>query len=395
MHDVAIIGAGPSGCTAASELVQSGAKVVLVDAKTFPRPKPCGGGVLTRAVNVLPPAASVGIEQRCSTLEIHFYSPKLSFRSHRAEPFASVVTRDGMDAALVDSLAKQDGVELRLGQTFNSFRENSDGVELDVAGEKLQARMLIAADGVHSRAAQLAGFPPVGQLLLGCETEVELPGAELAQFAQTIRFDFDVIAHGYGWVFPRRQSLSLGIIAGQTNETKLHAALTQFVVGLGLPSSRRPIVDPTRIASIPVEPRAGALSRGRVLLVGDAAGFADPLTGEGLYFGALSARLAARAIVQGSYQPNSVGEAYQRELEATILPELRLGRSVAKLFYGYPRLRNMLFRFAGQAACDVITEIALGEHSYADYLGQGAASLSVPQLFKKLMTTAEQDKQRA
>jgi flavin-dependent dehydrogenase len=264
-------------------------------------------------------------------------------------------------------------------------------VELTLDGEKLQARLLVAADGADGPCAQLAGFAPAPMKLLGMAAELAVPVSLQERYAQTIRFDFDVIANGYGWVFPLQDRLSVGVIAGQADASKLRIALSDFCSRLGLGSAK---LDSAQTGNIPVEPRPGALMRGRVMLVGDAAGFADPLTGEGLYFGALSARLAAKAISEGRYDPETVATTYQRELEAHVLPELRLGRSVAKLFYGYPRLRNMLFRFAGQTLCDVITEIAMGEHSYGDYLGHGAASLSVPQLFKKLVTTYEEDAKR-
>jgi geranylgeranyl reductase family protein len=376
----------------ANELVQAGAKVVLVDFQTFPRPKPCGGGVLTRALNQLPAQAASAVQRRCDALEINFYSPKLTFRTRRKEAFANIVTRDALDAALLDAVVKQ-GVETRVrqGMALRGFTQTSEGLELDVAGEKLQARLLVGADGVDGPCAGLAGFPALPQKLLGITAELSAPATTPERYAQTIRFDFDVIPNGYGWVFPLQDRLSVGIMAGQADESKLRAALRDFCGRLDLSGVS---LANARVGSIAVEPRPGALARGRVLLVGDAAGFADPLTGEGLYFGALSGRLAAKAIIEGDYKPEAVAAAYQRGLEASVLPELRLGRSVAKLFYGYPRLRNMLFRFAGQTLCDVITEVALGEHSYGDYLGHGAASLSVPQLFKKLVTTYEEDAKR-
>lgn len=387
MYDVAIVGAGPSGCVAAKALLQGGMSVALLDAQPAGRPRICGGGVLTRALNLLLPDAQPALQRQCTTLEVCFHSPKMSFTSRRERAFVSMVSRAELDARLVDGV-KALGAEVRQGQALTGLTPSADHVQLETSQDSLSARMVIAADGVNSLTAQRAGFAALPRLGLGMTLELQLPPAQLERHARAARFDFDIVPNGYGWVFPRRDSVSVGVIASQITASDLRAAVLKYLRLLDLGAT----VDLTTVpmAQVPLEPRPGPLARGRVLCVGEAAGFADPLTGEGLYFAAVSGKAAAQAVLAGKLEPEAVARSYQSELEAKILPELRLGLSGARLFYGYPRLRNMLFRFAGQSVVDVITEIALGDASYVGYLGHSAASLSVPQLFRKIISTEEE-----
>ncbi|MCF6155815.1 MAG: hypothetical protein E3K36_11320 [Candidatus Brocadia sp.] len=87
---------------------------------------------------------------------------------------------------------------------------------------------------------------------------------------------------------------------------------------------------------IPVSPRRDSIVKGHLLLAGDAAGFADPVTGEGITFAILSGQISAKALLTGNFEESHVKQAYHAQLAKTILPELRLGGVLAKLIYNYP-----------------------------------------------------------
>jgi flavin-dependent dehydrogenase len=99
---------------------------------------------------------------------------------------------------------------------------------------------------------------------------------------------------------------------------------------------------------IPIRPRAQPLLRGRVAVVGDAAGFADPVTAEGISFALRSGQLAAEAIAQAGGDEGRARDGYHAALQQEILPELQMGRVLARLLYRHPRLRRVLFRRYGQ-----------------------------------------------
>ena len=124
--------------------------------------------------------------------------------------------------------------------------------------------------------------------------------------------------------------------------------------------------------AIPVAPLARRLARGRVLLTGDAAGLVDPLTCEGISNAIASAGMAAAAIVANPGRPELVRQAYERSLRREILPELRLARALARLLYGFPRLRQAAFRRAGDALCHVMAQASAGDSTYRGLLGRPA-----------------------
>src|SRR4029077_6064907 len=123
--------------------------------------------------------------------------------------------------------------------------------------------------------------------------------ATLERFARVPRFDVGTVPYGYAWVFPKTAHLSVGVLTTHRGAINLHGQLEEYlrVIGLAPQSTER------HGFVIPVRPRAGALARERMLLVGDAAGFADPVTAEGISFATQSGKLAADAIVASELDP--------------------------------------------------------------------------------------------
>src|SRR2546422_11507366 len=127
---------------------------------------------------------------------------------------------------------------------------------------------------------------------------------------------------------------------------------------------------------IPVRPRAEGFARHRVLLVGDAAGFADPVTAEGISLAARSGRLAAAAIVQAGLDEARVTAGYRAGLRP-LLADLRVARGLARLLYDHPRARRWLFRRVGQRLVDAMTDGFLGVRTYRGSLAELAAALAL------------------
>ena len=115
---------------------------------------------------------------------------------------------------------------------------------------------------------------------------------------------------------------------------------------------------------IPLAPRPGPLARDRVLLVGDAAGLADPVTAEGISHALRSGQLAAAALTTGGWDPLRVATIYQSLLEKHILAELRAARLLARVLYHHPRVRQAAFQLGGQRLCDFATQVIMGQASY-------------------------------
>ncbi len=115
---------------------------------------------------------------------------------------------------------------------------------------------------------------------------------------------------------------------------------------------------------IPFGVRKSGFVRGRVLLVGDAAGFADPLTGEGISFAILSGQIAGQVLSEADFAPEYVRRLYHDRLAHSILRELRLARRLAWLVYRFPRLRARGLRFHGQRIAEHLADVFCGHTTY-------------------------------
>src|SRR5437868_15426317 len=127
--DVAVVGSGPAGAAAALELGGRGLRVGLIEKAVPPRYKTCGGGVLRRAIALLPIDVRAAIERECHAAEIVHHGPHLRFVSERAQPIVSMVMRDQFDH-LIATAALQRGAELFAGTTVTRVQLEKETVRL-------------------------------------------------------------------------------------------------------------------------------------------------------------------------------------------------------------------------------------------------------------------------
>lgn len=367
--DVAVIGAGPAGCSAARAAARAGFSVLLLEKARLPRYKTCGGGVLARAYKSLPPSAEQVVETRFKSVALNFLGNRREFVASRGQPMVYMTMRADLDCLLAREAANA-GAQLLESCRVTGVKAQPDWVEISSSGLNHRARFVIAADGVHSATAKAAGWPDLPWLAPALEHEIHLGAADFERFRQTPRFDFDVIEAGYGWVFPKRDHLSVGILSTNRVCPDLPARLAAYLRQIG-------IVHVEKVEQhgflIPLAPRRGPLARGRILLVGDAAGLVDPITAEGISHAIQSGQLAAAALSESSLNPATAGHIYQSHLEETILRELRAARFLARVLYHHPKIRNAAFRLSGQRLCDFVAKVVMGEASYNNALKQPAS----------------------
>jgi len=101
-YDVAVVGAGPAGCTAAHRLATAGLRVALLEKEQLPRYKTCGGGLVPRAVSLLPGDIAPVVERHCHRAEMHLVDAGLSFGAERPTFLIMMAMRDQLDARLAD-----------------------------------------------------------------------------------------------------------------------------------------------------------------------------------------------------------------------------------------------------------------------------------------------------
>jgi geranylgeranyl reductase family protein len=367
--DVAVVGAGPAGATAALLLAREGVRVALIEKEALPRYKTCGGGVVGRAFRILPEDVAIPVEHACHAAEANFLDSGLGFRVSRDVPIVSMTMRADLDKALVDA-AVASGAELLAPCTLLDLEQDPDGVDLHTSSGLVRAGWVVGADGALSTVARKAGWTHPLRTIPALEAEIAVPADVHARFAGVARFDFEAMEAGYGWVFPKREHLSCGILTTERGVGGLREALERYLARVGLSS---PAPDELHGYVIPARPRRGGFVRGRVLLAGDAAGLADPLTGEGISIGIWSGTLAARALARAEPDPSR----YVRSLRRELLPELRIARALAWVTYRQARLARPLLRRRGKVFTERLTDVFLGERTYGSLVGKPSSYLSL------------------
>lgn len=357
--DVAVVGGGPAGATAARHLARAGLAVRLFETRPLPRYKTCGGGLVGRARRWLEVDLEPAVESKCHRAEMRFLDEGLRFELIGERPLVTMVMRADLDHLLVRA-AGHAGAEIFSPCGVEKLETHPGGVRLNTTAGPCDARFVVAADGAGGRIARWAGWrhePPCAAAL---ESEVRVSPATLERFAGRVVFDFGLVPQGYAWVFPKRHHLSIGCLSTRPGGRPLQEHLDGYLDRLG--------VDPVEREDhgfvIPLAPRAPDLIRGRVLLTGDSAGLADPITAEGISYATLSGRLAAGAIVAGEGDPRRVARDYQRRLGDEILGELAAARPLARLLYHHPGAARFVLRRAGASLCQAMGEVLGGDATY-------------------------------
>jgi flavin-dependent dehydrogenase len=386
--DVLIVGAGPAGSFAAERLARAGVRVALFDGRPANEPKACGGGVTSKALRAWPQL----LEAVGRTVdELEMYSPagkRLHLRLE--EPFA-IYSRTAFDSFLCER-AGEAGAHLIRERV--SFRPRTKQEELwalrSRKGEAWSGPMLLAADGANSPIAKkLAGPLPNSEMevAFGYRAPLSKEGDEMTIVA------FLPGWVGYAWAFPRLDHISFGIATTQEafDHKSLDRLLWQFMIGYYRlrrdPKARLWSSRPkdkardeeietalhrtaeryaARIPGLAVETwdKRETAGPGWALL-GDAAGFADPVTGEGIYYALRSAELFAESYLAGAPQD------YERRWREDFGRELRRAAEMRRRFYGSfwgaPFTERMIeFARGHRGIRRVLGELVAGEQGYTD-----------------------------
>ncbi|MDX1364971.1 MAG: NAD(P)/FAD-dependent oxidoreductase [Arenibacter latericius] len=318
-YDVAIIGSGPSGASTAYHLAKAGISTVIIEKETLPRYKTCGGGLVFRGRNSLPFDIKAVVDKEFYTVDI-VLGEKLQFKTHREEPTITMVMRDSFDKHFTER-AKEVGVTLLENHKLESLEFNDNLVYLTTSQGTITTNFVIAADGALSPTAKMAGWlKDTRKLIPALEYEVEVSDEDFERLSKVVRFDIDAIPYGYAWSFPKKKHLSIGVATTKRSKINLKKYYQSYLETLGINII---ISESQHGFQIPVSPRTDGFVKNNVFLIGDAAGFADPITAEGISNAIYSGKLAAEAIIEADKEPQLAAVLYEAKLDAKLIPELK------------------------------------------------------------------------
>ena len=325
--DVIVLGAGPAGSAAAFTAARAGLRVALVDRRSFPRDKLCGGGFTGRSMRYFQEifgqdAPDVPMLDRTS---VTFTAFGRDLGSYDDVPPLYMTMRYALDEALM-RLALDAGAEDLTGSAVQDIDPDTPAVTL--AAGRIEAAILIAADGVNSATARTLFGRAFHRDRIGFALEVELPSDGPAE--TPLRIDFGAADWGYGWDFPKTCGRTIGVGGVMRHNSDLKENLRRYLNELGVPDDR-----PMKGQFLPFGDFRRTPGRGPTLLAGDAAGLVDPITGEGIAFALKSGHLAAVAATQSlaAGAPHSALQRYRKAL-----------RPVHAAITQSRLIRNVLFR---------------------------------------------------
>ncbi len=362
--DVIIVGSGPSGSTAAFKLAENGYKVLILEKVILPRYKTCGGGIVGRIKNILPFEFDEVIEKKCYSAIVFDHQSGLKFLTKRNEPIIMMTMRNNFDDFLL-SKAKSIGVIVKDKCEVINITENEDGIEIKTQNETFNCKFLIGSDGANGIVSKKINSRENLLKLPALEYEVYVDQNNFDKFSDKARFDFGIIKNGYAWVFPKKDHLSIGIISMKKSEDKLKDILDNYFKILGINNI---IKIEKHGFFIPIANNRKKVADNRILLTGDSAGIADPVTAEGISNAIYSGLLAAEALIYNKLDKESVATYYNKIIFTKIFYENKYSNIIAKLVYRYPKVRFLLFRFYGQRLSEVITDIFIGKNKYSSLL---------------------------
>jgi geranylgeranyl reductase family protein len=329
--DVAVVGAGPAGSTAAYRLATAGARVLLVDRAVFPRDKPCGGGVTGRAARLLPFPIDPVVEDVVDRLDCGLrYRSRFSRQARGA--LAYMTQRKRLDHFLLQQAAAA-GADVREGVRVADVREGG----LTVDGEEVAARVVIGADGCNGSSAKQLGL--AAEVDHGVALEANYPYD--ARFAHAMVLEIAVIRGGYGWVFPKGDHVNVGVGGNESEGPRLRGELRRMCEAYGVDADA---AADTRGYRLPLRRAGSRLARGTTAVIGDAAGLVDPFSGDGMYEAFLSSQLVAEAALDVLAGRAETLEPYAEAVERRITPLTRAGWGAKSAFERFPRTTYAIAR---------------------------------------------------
>ena len=376
IFDIAIIGAGPSGCAAALTLAQSGCRVALFEKEIFPRPKICGDGVCDRSVNTLRAISQQYYDEFMLFAEKReMDTTTLVYKNSRfvlnLKNFGYTCKREIFDNFLF-SLVQRHAPNISVFQqtAIRRIEKTETGFLLhDTQGNCFETQLLLIANGAKSQIAQQLTGTPYSEKntgvavrayyegVSGCDeqsTVAERSRSTVTERSRSIELHYKKeYFPGYLWIFPMANgvcNVGFGGAIGKlkTQQKNIQDIMHQWIAGDEELSKRfadARMISPLQGGLIPYHSNSFNCSGTGFMICGDAASLIDPISGGGIGSAMLSGRLAAlQAIdcVKTQDFSECATKKYENALKKRIQREMKNRLRIQKAIIRFPFLLNVL-----------------------------------------------------
>jgi geranylgeranyl reductase family protein len=339
--DVIVIGGGPAGLAAGHAAASAGATTLVLEKAEHPRYKTCGGGLIGPTLSAIPAGVDIPTRDHIDRVTFTRNGRREFTRAgdKDAGPIVGMVQREEFDLALCKA-AISAGASVRQHAMVRAVEQHQDERRQDEVvvrladGERLTAGVVVGADGSSGFTSRYVGVE-YEQVDLGLELELPFTEALRRRWRGRLLIDWGPLPGSYGWVFPKGDGLTVGVIAGRGQGEQTKRYLREFVSRLGL-SGIEPTHDSGHLTRCRTE--SSPLRRGQVLVAGDAAGLLEPWTREGISYALRSGTLAGAAAAAGDL------DGYVSQITRALVPSMRAGRRLLRAFERHPGLFHTLLR---------------------------------------------------
>ncbi|MFW9907708.1 MAG: geranylgeranyl reductase family protein [Candidatus Thorarchaeota archaeon] len=372
-YDLIVVGGGPAGATCARRAAQLGLEVLVLEKTHHPRRKACGGGITVRVKDALDFDLFSVIEREVYGVRI--YSPSgLIIEQSCSEASGFTVRREDFDSLLLEK-AKEVGAEVIEGATVTDVIEESCSVLAVTEDATYNGSLLVGADGVNSVVGRKTGInngwrdDEVG---LCIEASVPLDSSEISRIVHEksiVEIYFGPVLYGYAWAFPKKTEFSLGIGVRISKMENFKDEWKRFVAGFEERHSVKCDMRDTTAARLPLRGSIRNTCSKRVMLVGDAAGYVAPVTGEGIIYAIESGKIAAE--VAGEEAPKAQNAnvfLYEQRCKAAFNQDLVIAQSLAKLLLKSNKNMELACQaaYTDQAMREYVMELVMGIRPYKE-----------------------------
>lgn len=365
-YDVIVIGGGPAGSTAARGCAERGFKTLLIDKALFPRYKPCGGALSFRTINSLGfEIPQEMIEAECKGVNVYY---KGEMSSYKKEGRVTVmVSREKFDNLLFER-AKERGCMTLTGERVLSVESSGEYIKVNTEKDAYSARFVVGADGANSIVSRFINGTSHKEFLsatafVSKDTPPSSPPYEGGKKRgdEFLNFYFGDVHGGYAWVFPHGRYLSAGIWGLNWLNSAPLDSMKRFLISHDFST------DNIRGHKMPLWDRRRKICSENVLLAGDAGGFVDSFSGEGISNAILSGRIAAESIADSLKNGESAGDNYKKRCNSLFVNNLKYSMYFTRLIFRFPEFFLKRFVMDNSLLMQYIEDQA-SNTSYKDYI---------------------------